>query len=102
MNIKIYIIVLMFKLMKKNTINYAKSWYVCGLVIQGRPEKIQQIKTALLQIPNTEVPAVDIDTGKLVVVMQSENQNKLANYMQQAQDINGVINVSLVYHQQDE
>lgn len=34
--------------------------------------------------------------------MQSENQNKLANYMQQAQDINGVINVSLVYHQQDE
>ncbi|MFD0966472.1 chaperone NapD [Seminibacterium arietis] len=88
--------------MKKNTINYAKSWYVCGLVIQGRPEKIQQIKTALLQIPNTEVPAVDIDTGKLVVVMQSENQNKLANYMQQAQDIDGVINVSLVYHQQDE
>lgn len=30
--------------------------------------------------------------------MQSENQNKLANYMQQAQDIDGVINVSLVYN----
>lgn len=40
--------------------------------------------------------------GKLVVVMQSHDQHILLEQMEQARDIDGVITVSLVYHQQDD
>lgn len=37
----------------------------------GRPEKFNKLRPHFYKWSNTKVPAVDIDTGKLVVVMQS-------------------------------
>ncbi|HDR1496275.1 TPA: chaperone NapD [Pasteurella multocida] len=84
------------------TMENAKNWHVCGLVIQGNPQKLEAIQTALLAIPYTEIPALDTETGKLVVVMQSHDQHLLHQQMEATRDIDGVIDVSLVYHQQDE
>ncbi|WP_181144527.1 chaperone NapD, partial [Haemophilus influenzae] len=39
---------------------------------------------------------------KFVVVMQSNDQHLLLEKMESVKDIDGVINVSLVYHEQDE
>lgn len=90
--------------MKKTeiTIENAQDWHVCGLVVQVNPRKIHQIQTALLAIPHTEIPAIDEEKGKLVVVMQSHHQQQLLEQMEAARQIDGVITVSLVYHQQDE
>ena len=82
--------------------NEAKDWHVCGLVVQGNPKKIAAIQTALLAIPHTEIPVVDEQLGKLVVVMQSHHQRILYDNMEAVKDIDGVIDVSLAYHQQDE
>ena len=84
------------------TMEEAKDWHVVGLVVQGKPQKIPAIRTALLAIPNTEVPTFDEKIGKIVAVMQSHDQNILLNNMESVKDIDGVITVSLIYHQQDE
>ncbi|MCW9717557.1 chaperone NapD [Avibacterium sp. 21-599] len=80
----------------------AEDWHVCGVIVQCNPQKIEKIKTALLAVPYTEVPAEDVEKGKLVAVMQSHDQHLLLEQMEQARNIDGVITVSLVYHQQDE
>ncbi|MDG6895228.1 chaperone NapD [Volucribacter amazonae] len=79
----------------------ADDWHVCGLVVQGKPEKLLSIQTALLTIEHTEVAAIDEQTGKLVVVMQSHDEQILLENMEKAKNIDGVLVVSLVYHQQD-
>lgn len=90
--------------MTTNTISAetAQNWHVVGLIVQGKPEKLAAIQTALLAIEHTEIPTFDEKMGKLVVVMQSHDQHLLLDNMESVKDIEGVINVSLVYHEQDE
>ncbi|AWX14007.1 nitrate reductase [Mergibacter septicus] len=83
------------------TIENAKEWHVCSLIVQGLPTKLAQIKQALLAISLTEIYASDDQNGKIVVVMQSHNQRQLLQQIEDAHNIDGVITISLVYHQQD-
>ncbi len=86
----------------ENAQDWHPNWYVAGLIVQGNPEKIATIRTALLAIEHTEIPTFDEKMGKIVVVMQSYNQHILLDNMESVKEIDGVINVSLVYHEQDE
>ncbi|MCQ9124132.1 nitrate reductase [Rodentibacter caecimuris] len=79
-----------------------QDWHVVGLIVQGNPQKMVAIQTALLEIEHTEIPTFDEKTGKLVVVMQSHDQHILLDNMESVNHIDGVINVSLIYHEQDE
>ncbi|OOF78710.1 nitrate reductase [Rodentibacter caecimuris] len=79
-----------------------QDWHVVGLIVQGNPQKMAAIQTALLEIEHTEIPTFDEKTGKLVVVMQSHDQHILLDNMESVNHIDGVINVSLIYHEQDE
>ncbi|MBE2896917.1 chaperone NapD [Pasteurellaceae bacterium HPA106] len=80
----------------------ASEWHVCGLVVQCRPQDVAQVKTALLALALTDVSAIDEAQGKLVVVMESNNQADLLERMELARNIDGVLALSLVYHQQDQ
>ncbi|MDP8099023.1 chaperone NapD [Pasteurella atlantica] len=80
----------------------SQEWHVCGLVVQTRPKNVAKVKQALLKVANTEIPAIDEEKGKIVVVMQSHDQRELLENMENARNIEGVIAVSLVYHQQDD
>ncbi|OOF78816.1 chaperone NapD [Rodentibacter caecimuris] len=79
-----------------------QDWHVVGLIVQGNPQKMAAIQTALLEIEHTEIPTFNEKTGKLVVVMQSHDQHILLDNMESVNHIDGVINVSLIYHEQDE
>ncbi len=80
----------------------AQSWHVCGLVVQAELNKIELVKAALLEIPQTEIPMIEEKKGKLVVVMQSSDQQLLLDNMGKARDLEGVLDLSLIYHEQDE
>lgn len=84
------------------SIENAKEWHVCSLILQCNPKKIAEIQTALLAVPYTEIPGVDTEKGKLVVVMQSDDEYKLLDNMEATRKIDGVIDVTLVYHERDE
>ncbi|OMQ21839.1 chaperone NapD [Serratia oryzae] len=77
-------------------------WHVSGLMVQARPEKFPGVIPALLAIPDTEIPAQNQQQGKLVVVMQAERSQALLEKIESARNLDGVLAVSLVYHQQDE
>lgn len=77
-------------------------WHVGGLMIQARPEKFPRLIPALLAIPETEISAQDQQQGKLAVVMQAARSQELLEKIESARDLEGVLAVSLVYHQQDE
>jgi nitrate reductase NapD len=78
------------------------SWHVCSLIVQINPKELAQVKAALLAIPDTEVPGFKEEEGKLIVVMQADDSNRLYAKIESVRDIAGVLAVSLVYHQQDE
>ena len=80
----------------------APSWNVCGLVVQAELAKIALVKEALLAIPQTEIPMIEEKKGKLVVVMQSSDQQQLLDNMEKARDLDGVLDLSLIYHEQDD
>jgi nitrate reductase NapD len=77
-------------------------WHVSGLMVQARPEKFPGLIPALLAIPETEIPVQDQQQGKLVVVMQAARSQALLEKIESVRDLDGVLAVSLVYHQQDE
>ncbi|NTX81425.1 chaperone NapD [Serratia proteamaculans] len=76
-------------------------WHVSGLVVQARPEKIPRLVADLLAIADTEIPAQDQPNGKLVVVMQAACSDQLLEKIESVRNLDGVLAVSLVYHQQD-
>lgn len=77
-------------------------WQVCSAVVQCAVEKTLGICAALNALPDTEVHAVNAEQGKIVVIMQGNSQKELANRMDAAREIDGVLTVLLVYHQIDE
>ncbi|KEY60278.1 chaperone NapD [Serratia sp. DD3] len=77
-------------------------WHVSGLMVQARPEKFPSLIPALLAIPETEIPTQDQQQGKLVVVMQAACSQRLLENIESVRNLDGVLAVSLVYHQQDE
>lgn len=79
-----------------------ENWYVCSLIVQARPEKLERVKSALTAMPLTEIHAEKTDEGKLVVVIEANFQPDLVAQMESIKEIDGVIVVSLIYSQQDE
>ncbi|HDJ1439436.1 MULTISPECIES: chaperone NapD [Serratia] len=77
-------------------------WHVSGLLVQARPAAFSQLVPALLAIPETEIAAQDREQGKLAVVMQAAHSRALLEKIESARNLEGVLAVSLVYHQQDE
>ena len=46
-----------------------ENWYVCSIVVQARPEKLNKSK-AILAIPTAEIHGEKSDEGKLVVTLE--------------------------------
>lgn len=78
------------------------NWHVCGLVVQAHPQHISAVSAALSELAGSEVAATDEPRGKLVVVMEAERSDVLLSQIESARNIEHVLAVSLVYHQQDE
>ncbi|WP_373777275.1 chaperone NapD [Glaesserella sp.] len=78
------------------------NWYVASLVVQAKPEKLDEVKSALLAKTGTEIFGEKVEEGKLVVVMEADYQPDLVEKMEAVKEIKGVVSVSLVYNYQDE
>ena len=68
-----------------------ENWYVCSIVVQARPEKLEQVKAEILAIPTEEIHGEKTEEGKLVVTLESNRQLALADLMDAIKDIPGVL-----------
>lgn len=78
------------------------SWQVCSLIVQVKNEQVGTVTTALNQLTGCEVAIRSPETGKLIVVVESEHSSTLLDTIDSVRNVDGVLAVSLVYHQQDE
>ena len=79
----------------------ARTSHIASLLIQGRPEELDNIVAALTAIDGVEShgsPSV----GKLIVTLETENDAGLVDAMNRIQVTPGVITASLVYHQMED
>ena len=79
-----------------------ENWFVCSIVVQARPEKLEQVKAEILAIPTAEIHGEKPEEGKLVVTLESNHQLALADLMDEIKGISGVIVVSLISNYLDE
>ncbi|QLB19675.1 chaperone NapD [Mannheimia granulomatis] len=79
-----------------------ENWYVCSLVVQAKPDRLDAVKAEILNIPFTEIHGEKAEEGKLVVTIESNVHLALSDRIDQIKDIKGVIVVSLISNYIDE
>ncbi|ELR66696.1 hypothetical protein C942_04394 [Photobacterium marinum] len=75
-------------------------YQVCSLVVLTAPEQTGSVKLAIEKLEGAEVPVCN-EAGKMVVVLEGDSKDGLAERFKQIQLLPGVIAVTLVYHQED-
>lgn len=73
---------------------------VSSLVIQARPETLQQVSDHLAKQSNIEVHASD-EFSKLVIVAEMPDDIALSDFMNEVAKLDGVITVNMVFHHTD-
>lgn len=67
-----------------------------------KSERISDISTQLNAFPGCEVAVSDAPSGQLIVVVEAEDSETLIQTIESVRNVEGVLAVSLVYHQQEE
>lgn len=75
--------------------------HISSLVVHAFPKQLSDVKSAIEDIPNTEIHASS-DQGKLVVVLETENEHLILERIDQIGSLPGVITTSMIYHQVDD
>ncbi|MBO1916335.1 chaperone NapD [Providencia rettgeri] len=74
---------------------------MCSLIVQVKSERLSTVAEEINQLSNCEVALSAPDNGKLIVVVEGQGRT-LLDTIDLVRDIDGVLDVSLVYHQQEE
>lgn len=74
----------------------SSEWHITSFVVQHRANAGDAIATHILEVPDMEL-AVPGDV-RSVVVCEGENQYEIIDRIDELRAIEGVINVTLVYH----
>jgi len=73
---------------------------ISGVLVHVQPQRMDQISEELKTIAGVDVHAAE--KGKLVVTVENEKLNALADQVMAFQHIKGVMSVSMVYHESDD
>ena len=68
------------------------------MVVHALPEKLDSVKLQIAGLAGAEIYA-ESPEGKLVVVLESDDQNQITRTIDRINDLDHVLNTALVYHQ---
>ena len=74
---------------------------ISSLVVQVRPDRMNEILEAIGELPGSEIHARS-PLGKIVVVLDLEDDAALSDRIGRIQKMEGVLSASLVFHQVEE
>ncbi len=74
--------------------------HISSMVVMTRPEQLELVKDQIAGFTGVEIYA-ESPEGKLVVVLESDDQHGITHTINQINDLDQVLNTSLVYHQID-
>lgn len=73
---------------------------ISGVLVHVQPKKMDNVTEQLKAIQGVEVHAAE--DGKLVVTVENEKLNALADQVMEFQHLKGVLSVAMVYHESDD
>ena len=73
---------------------------ICGVLVHAKPERLTQVGEALRALPGVEIHTMTED-GRMVVTVEDAEGTWAGSTLTRFNDIQGVLNVSLVYHHFD-
>lgn len=73
---------------------------ICGVLVHAKPERRHEVRAALDLIPGVEVHTAT-DDGRMIVTVEDAAGIWAGATITSLNDIQGVVNVSLVYHHFD-
>lgn len=72
--------------------------HIASLVVHTRPETLSELSAWLLQRDGVEIHAQN-EQGKLVVVMETDNEQNILDLIDEVAKQPGALNAALVYHE---
>ncbi len=70
---------------------------ICSAIVHAKPENAGAVQVNLEKLSGVEVHA-GVEQGKLVVTLEGETDDALADKMTKFNDVDGVINTVMIYH----
>ena len=75
-----------------------KPLHIASLVVLARPELFEAVKANLRLLKGLELHQQS-PAGKLVVVLETEDESQILDCIQQIGNLPGVLNAALIYHE---
>ncbi len=75
--------------------------HISSLVVHCRPEKVTTLIEQISDLDHAQVPEHSPE-GKLVVLLETASQDAIMQCISAIEELAGVINAALVYHQIDQ
>ena len=72
--------------------------HISSMVVHARPESLAAVKKQIEQLPGAEIHG-ESDKGKLVVVLETQNQTYITDIIEKINNLENVLNIALVFHQ---
>lgn len=72
--------------------------HIASLVVLARPELFEAVKANLRLLDGVELHQ-ESAAGKLVVVLETTDENQILQRIEQITNLPGVLNAALIYHQ---
>lgn len=77
-----------------------ESVHISSLIVHCLPDKLEKIMNDTSALEFAEVAAHD-PCGKVIVVLETENEKGIISTIDKIQGFDGVLNATMVYHELD-
>ena len=71
--------------------------HISSMVVHARPDQLSTVKNNIRRLSGAEIHA-ESDNGKLVVVLETQNQGYITDTIEKINNLEYVLSTSLVYH----
>lgn len=72
--------------------------HISSLVVRARPDRLAAVVRRIAALSVAEIAMTD-PSGKIVVTLETLNEDEIVAAMNAMQNMSGVVSVALVYHQ---
>lgn len=72
---------------------------ICSVIVNTKPEKALKVKSILDKIENIDVFG-GVEEGRIIITIEDNGEKALSDQMAALNDIKGVIDAVMVYHQE--
>ena len=74
---------------------------ICSVIVNAKPENAPGISEELNAMDGVDVFG-GVEEGKIIVTLEDNGEKALADKMAAINDIKGVINATMIYHQEED